>query len=435
MSQDAVIWFVGAWLFLALFLGQAVATCLFGAGLVGVYLWVGPRVLHGLVGQDIFYTASSFSLSIVPLYLLMAQLLLRGNVIVDLFRIGRRLAGRRRLPLGIATILTGGMLGAVSGSGSASAASLAVLAAPELERSGYTRVFSVGLAAIGGSLSAIIPPSLIVIIYGSMTLTPIGALFIASIGPALLCTLVFIVCLWAFPGVRSEVRAGAEDTVVDEPIGPGTILSFVFVIFLIAVVFGSIYGGIVTVGEAGAMGAFAALVGMLAMRRIGLKDIYAALTDSAKVTAMLVLLVIAAQVFSRFLSFSQLPRQVLALAEPLIDQPLALVSVLMVVIFFAGMILESIAVIILLIPIVQPMLEAAGVDMLWFGILASFMITLGLLTPPVGLSTYAAASVAKVPVAQVFRPTSLFAFVAALFVTSAMLLWPPLVTWLPAHIR
>ncbi|UOM33306.1 TRAP transporter large permease subunit [Acuticoccus sp. I52.16.1] len=435
MSHEATLWFVGAWFVLALFLGQAVATCLFGAGLVGVYLWAGPRVLHGLVGQDIFYTASTFSLSIVPLYLLMAQILLKGDVIVDLFKVGRRLAGRRRLPLGVATILTGGMLGAVSGSGSASAASLAALAGPELERSGYTRVFSVGLAAIGGSLSAIIPPSIIVIVYGSMTLVPIGALFIASIGPAMLCMLVFIGCLWAFPDVKPEARLVDDQPIEKEPITAGTVASFIFVLFLMTVVFGSIYGGIVTVGEAGAMGAFAALVGMIVMRRVGLRDILEALTTSAKITAMLVLLVIAAQVFSRFLSFSQIPRQVLSLAEPLIDQPLLLVGVLMLVIFLAGMILESIAVIILLIPIVQPMLEAAQIDMLWFGILASFMISLGLLTPPVGLSTYAAASVAKLPVTQVFRPTSLFAFVAAVCVTSAMLFWPPLVTWLPANIR
>ena len=435
MSHEFTLWFVGAWFAIALFLGQAVATCLFGAGLVGVYLWAGPRVLHGLVGQDIFFTASTYSLSIVPLYLLMAQALLKGNVIVDLFRIGRRLAGPRRLPLGVATILTGGMLGAVSGSGSASAASLAVLTGPELEKSGYTKVFAVGLAAIGGSLSAIIPPSIIVIIYGSMTLVPIGALFIASIGPAILCVLVFIFCLWAFPDIRPEARGSDATVIEDQPIGPGTIISFLFVLFLMFVVFGSIYGGIVTVGEAGAMGAFAALTGMLAMRRIGLRDIYAALTESAKVTAMLVLLVIAAQVFSRFLSFSQLPRTILSAAEPMIDQPLMLVAVLMLVIFIAGMILESIAVIILLIPIVQPMLEAAQVDMLWFGILASFMITLGLLTPPVGLSTYAAASVSNVPVAKVFRPTTLFAFIAAVTVAATMLLWPPLVTWLPAHIR
>ena len=106
MSKDLIIWFVAIWFVVFMTLGQAIATCLLGAGIIGILLWVGPGVLYGIVAQDIFYTASTYTLSIIPLYLLMAQLLLKGGVIVDLFRVGHRIAGYRRFPLGIATLIT-----------------------------------------------------------------------------------------------------------------------------------------------------------------------------------------------------------------------------------------------------------------------------------------------------------------------------------------
>lgn len=436
MPKDLIVWFVALWFVVFLALGQAVATCLLGAGIVGVLLWVGPGVLNGIVGQDIFYTTSTYSLSIIPLYLLMAQMLVRGGVVLDLFRVGHRLSGYKRFPLGIATIITGGMLGAVSGSGSASAAALAALAAPELERVGYTRRFAVGLAAISGSLSAIIPPSLIIIIYGSITMVPIGHLFIGAFGPGILCIIVYILCLRFLGETRPDAVEGIAPAEPETPeMRRRSMTAFVFVLVLLFSVFGGIYGGVVTVGEAGALGAFVALIGMIAMRRVTMKDIFEALAESVKVTAMLMMLVIGAQIFARFLSFSRVPRELLALAEPLLSQQSLLLAILMVVVFFAGMILESAAVIVLLVPIILPMLQAAQIDLLWFGVMASFMIAIGLLTPPVGLSVYAAATAARYPVGQVFRPSTVFAVIAAVVVGGTMIAFPGLVTWLPSHIN
>ena len=211
MSHVVIIWFVLGWFLSFLVLGQAVASCLLGAGIVGIVLWTeGFRALSGIVGQDVFYTASTYSLSIIPLYLLMAQMLVRGGVILDLFRVGHRLVGYRRYPLGVATLITGGMLGAVSGSASASSAALSSLAGPELERVGYTRTFSISLAAVSGSLSAIIPPSIVFIIYGSLTLVPIGHMFIGALGPALVCILVYMLCLRLFAKVQPGAVDGAK---------------------------------------------------------------------------------------------------------------------------------------------------------------------------------------------------------------------------------
>ncbi|WBU62747.1 TRAP transporter large permease [Paracoccus aerodenitrificans] len=436
MSHDLIIMIVVGWFCFFLFLGQHVATVLFGTGIVGILLWTGPRVLDGIVGQDVFYTASNYSLSIIPLYLLMAQLLMRGGLVLDLFRVGHRLAGYRRYPLGVATLVIGGLLGAVSGSGAASAASLATLSAPELERVGYSRRFAIGLSAVAGSLSAVIPPSLIVIIYGAITSVPIGQLFIGLIGPGMLCLLVYIGCLAVFEELNPEALKMAEIQAAEpEQLERGALAASLFLIALMLVVFGGIYGGVITVGEAGAIGAFTALVGLMLMRRINLRDLAHALNESVKISAMLMFIVIGAQIFARFLAFSRIPRELLELAEPFVDQPGLLVAILMIVLFLAGMILESAAVILLIVPIILPILEAAQIDLLWFGVLAGFMISLGLLTPPVGLSAYAAAAAQRYPVVEVFRPATKFAFAAAVIVISATIFFPGIVTWLPSHVR
>lgn len=436
MSKDWIIWAVTLWIVVFLMAGQAVATCLLGAGLVGVMLWMGPGVLNGIVGQDTFYTASAYTLSIIPLYLLMAQLLLKGGVIVDLFRVGHRIAGYRRFPLGVATLVTGGLLGAVSGSGTASAAALATLAGPELQRVGYTRSFSVALAAISGSLSVIIPPSLLIMIYGSLTEIPIGHLFIGSIGPGILCIVVYVGCLYFLGDVEPGAVDGRRHEVVEEPRETRrSISAFTFVVVLMFVVFGGIYGGVVTVGEAGALGAFAAFVGMIVMRRVGPKDIAAALIDSVKVSAMLLMLLIAAQIFSRFMSFSRLPTELLEFAQPLIGNPTLLVLVLMFGLFAAGMFLEEVTTIVLAIPIIIPMVQAAGIDVIWFGVVACFVISLGLLTPPVGLVAFSAATAARTPVGPVFRPCLTFSSIAAFVVVAAMMIFPGIATWLPSHLN
>lgn len=437
MSKDWIIWAVTLWIVVFMMAGQAVATCLLGAGILGIVLWVGPGVLNGIIGTDTFYTASTYTLSIIPLYLLMAQLLLKGGVIVDLFRVGHRLARYRRFPLGVATIITGGLLGAVSGSGSASAAALATLAGPELQRVGYTRSFSVALAAISGSLSVIIPPSLLIMIYGSLTETPIGHLFIGSLGPGILCILVYVGCLYFFgdvvPGSKDGVRGDLEEE--DPAATRRSVSAFIFVIALMAVVFGGIYGGVVTVGEAGALGAFAAFVGMIVMRRVTARDIGQALVDSVKVSAMLLMLLIAAQIFSRFMSFSRLPTELLHFAEPLVASPTTLVLTLMAGLFIAGMVLEEVTTIVLSIPIILPMVQAAGVDTIWFGVMACFVISLGLLTPPVGLVAFSAATAARTPVGPVFRPCMVFSSIAAVVVVVAMMVFPGIATWLPSHLN
>jgi TRAP-type C4-dicarboxylate transport system permease large subunit len=150
---------------------------------------------------------------------------------------------------------------------------------------------------------------------------------------------------------------------------------------------------------------------------------------------MLLILLIGAQIFSRFLSFSRLPTEILAFVTPLLDQPYLLVVILLAGIFIAGMFMEEVTIIVLMVPIVLPMIEAAQIDLIWFGVMACFMISLGLLTPPVGLVAFSAATAARVPVGPVFRPVMIFAMVSAVVVTAVMMTFPSVVTWLPSHLN
>jgi C4-dicarboxylate transporter, DctM subunit len=434
MAHSDILVLVIAWVAVFLVLGQHVASVLLGAGLLGIWIAFGTRIFNGILAQDIISTASSYSLSIIPMYLLMAQALLRGGVVEDLFIVAHRMAGGRKFPLGVATIITGGLLGAVSGSGAATSASLAVMASPHLEKVGYTRRFSIALAAVAGSLSAIIPPSVIMIIYGSLTLVPVGHLFMGSVFPALVCIGVYIGCIALF-GETNEKSPQDKAPEAETPLSARNIGAFAFVIGLMTVVFGGIYGGIVTAAEAGAIGAFVAVVGLVLMGRLKLTDIYGALSVSVSITAMLMMIVIGAQVFGRFLSLTRAPRALLESLEPLLIYPNLVVGLIMLTFFLFGLFLESAAVMVLLIPVIIPLLEVLQVDLIWFGVMASFMISLGLLTPPVGLSTFAACSAANHRVGPVFLTTGQFALVAAVIVGAVMMTFPAIVTWLPAQIK
>ncbi|PLW82053.1 C4-dicarboxylate ABC transporter [Kineobactrum sediminis] len=415
---------------LLLIIGQSIASTLLTSGLIGVVLWRDSRVLDAIVGPDIFFAVSTYSLSIIPLYLFMAQLLMRGGVVADLFTVGIRVCRGKRFPLGVATIASGGMLGAVSGSGSAAAATLATLASPQLEQIGYSKRYSVALCAVAGSLSAIVPPSIIMIIYGSITSVPVGELFIGSLVPALICILSFSIVLYFFPETHA-VEVISDNLTQHESIQTstsGALVASVFVVVLMIIVFGGIYGGLVTASEAGALGAFIALLGLWILRKLSWGDVRASLVEASKVTAMLMMIVVGAQIFGRFLAYAKIPNMLMDLFTPLMAMPELLIVVLLGFFFIFGLFLESAAVMILLLPVIMPILTKLEVDLLWFGIVACFTISMGLLTPPVGLATYSAAMSAGIEPDQVFRVTTLFASIAALIVAGSLILWPGLAT-------
>lgn len=440
ISEPLVLLIVGIYFVLFLMLGQNVAAVLLGTGTVGIILWTGPETIIPFFEADVFYRVATYSFVTIPLYILMAFFLMRGGVMKDLYYFIHIVGGKRRSPLGMTTILMGGFLGAVSGSATAISAGLAVLASPELRRYGYTKNFSVSLAAVGGSLSAIIPPSIIIIIYASISELSIGKLFMGAMIPGILMTLTFALSILVFERlwpskvlseVSSEENKGLTSLDESEYNIRSSAISLLIIIALILIVFGGIYGGVMTATEAGGVAAFLAMVAMMVRRKLTFASTFGALIDTARMSAMIMAIVIGAQIFGRFMSLSMIPRKLIALLEPLSGHPYVIVLMLLIVLFVMGMILESAAVMVMIIPITDPIIRALGVDPIWFGVMASAVIVLGLLTPPVGLAVYSAATAAKEPVGGVFRHTMIFALFSAILVVPWLFVFPQLVTFLP----
>ena len=407
----------------------SIAVSIGGSAILGLTFFDSGKLI--LVPKEMFTAIDKFPLAAIPFFILAGNLMETGGISRRLVNFAKSLVGGVQGGLPMTCVLTCMIFAAVSGSSVATTFAIGSILIPALIKHGYPVGYAASLQATSAELGVIIPPSIPMILYGVAAEVSIGELFIAGVVPGLLigAALMLFVHLWCrFKGL------GKNDGDDRLGVGPAT-RDAGWALLMPVVILGGIYGGIITVAEAGAIGAFTALVGMVAMRRVTLKDITISMGDSVKVTGMLMMLVIGAQIMARFLAFSRVPRELVALLEPILDQPYLLISMLMGLFFFAGMILESAAVIVLLVPMLLPLLQAAQIDLLWFGVMASFMIALGLLTPPVGLSVYAAASAARFPVAEVFRPTTVFAVAAGLIVTAAMMIFPGLVTWLPSHIQ
>ncbi|MFB4162479.1 TRAP transporter large permease [Alteribacillus sp. JSM 102045] len=439
MSEFFIISVILLMFIVFLLSGLYIHSVLFACGIIGLILLEGFSILPGLLGNEPFNRAASYTLTTIPLFVLMAQFVLQSGIVQDMFYFINRLSKGNNSLLGALTIIIGGLLGAVSGSGTATAASLGQVAVPELTKHGYKPELAAAVAASGGSLSGIVPPSIILILYGVATETPVGDLFMAAVIPSILVMIVFIIvmlaCFYVFRKKTSEA-AGLEPERKGPPQQaelPAMRLVVVNAVGLIIVIviFGGIYSGVFTPTEAGAVGAFTALLSTLVLGKVNIAFFTRALTETIKVTGMVMLILIGAQIFGRFVSLSLLPRKLINLLDPIMEYPVIVLIVITIALFIMFMFIEGAAVILMSIPVIMPIIQAIGVDVLWFGIFISVICTVGLITPPVGLSVYAVSGASKMTPEPIFRYTMLFAFVATVVVGGIMIAFPDLVLWIP----
>jgi C4-dicarboxylate transporter DctM subunit len=285
-----------------------------------------------------------------------------------------------------------------------------------------------------GSLSGIVPPSIILILYGVATETPIGDLFLAAIIPGLMVTLVFIAIMMIY---LRRAKAGLEELTADSALPPTVparrlVVSITVSVLIVLVVFGGIYSGMVTPTEAGAVGALAGFVAGLLLGRVNRRYLTVSLTETVKVTVMVMLILIGAQIFGRFVSLSLIPRRLIEFLAPVVETPFLMLMILALVFFVLFMFIEGAAVILMSVPVVLPIIEAMGTDVIWFGVFIAVIATVGLITPPVGLSVYAVSGATRISSDSIFRYALFFAIAATLIVTVAMILVPESATWLPA---
>ncbi|WP_174727408.1 TRAP transporter large permease [Mesobacillus harenae] len=414
--------------------GLHIHSILLGIGIFGLIYLEGFKIISGFLSQDPFSQIASYTLTTIPLYIIMAQFILKAGIVQDAFTMIYNVSRGRPTVLGALTIVVGGFLGAVSGSGAATAASLGQVAVPELKNYGYKPELAGAISAASGSLSGIIPPSIILILYGVITETPISDLFIGAIIPGILAILVLVTCVFV---MYKDQRPNTERLKTESKKLSFKRLLIVNCagIFIFTVTFGGIYSGFVTPTEAGAVGALAAFLTALLLGKVNWSFIKSSVAETAKVTGMIVLILIGARIFGRFVSLSLLPRKITDLLEGILQYPILTLFILTAIFFVLFMFVEGAAVILMTLPILLPIIEAVQIDVLWFGVFVSVICTLGLITPPVGLSVYAVAGTSGIPAVGIFKYAMILAFVVTIFVCGAMILIPEIVTWLPSTIK
>ncbi|MDE0582618.1 TRAP transporter large permease [Planococcus sp. A6] len=437
MDNLLVIGIILAMMIVLLLAGLYIHSVLLASGIIGLILLEGFGILPGLLGNEPFNRVASYTLTTIPLFVLMAQFILQSGLVQDIFYMVHKVSKGKNSLLGVLTLIIGGLLGAVSGSGTATSASLGQVAIPELRKHGYSAPLAGAVAASGGSLSGIIPPSIILILYGVATETPVGSLFVGAFIPGILTMLVFIAVMLVYFQLGKKKQQATqeemfEETVTEEKVPViRLIIASIIAVAIVFIIFGGIYSGVFTPTEAGAVGAFVGLIAAFLLGKVNFAFFKTSLIETVKLTGMVMIIMIGAQIFGRFVSLSLLPRRLIELIEPIMDTPVLVLIVISIVLFIMFMFIEGAAVILMSIPVVLPIIQELQVDILWFGVFVSVICTIGLITPPVGLSVYAVAGVSGINSGSIFRLTTVFALVAMVVVTGLMIAFPGLATWLP----
>lgn len=407
-----------------LFAGVPVAFALGGLGVV--LLWL-VDVSPVMMVQALYSTTDNFVLLAVPMFLLMSHVLLKGGVGRDLFNAVQSWVGHWPGGLGVATLISCGIFSAISGSSVATAATIATVAIPEMIERGYKRSFVFGLLAAGGTLGILIPPSIPMILYGVITEESIVSLFLAGIGPGLLLLVVFIVFSMAYahfgggykPTPKADWRTRFQTG--------WTVLPM---FALGGVILGGLYSGVFTPTESAGVGFVLSLIIVSGRRSMTWPKLKEAVLDSMRTTASIFLIVAGANVFSKAITLYRIPQDVsLALGATIGDAGL-FVLLVCAVLLVIGCFLESITMILLMVPVLHPSLAGLGIDPILFGVIFVVMIECALITPPVGLNLFVIQAIANVRMSEVL--TGVWPFVLMMLATiAALYAMPDIVLFIP----
>jgi C4-dicarboxylate transporter DctM subunit len=405
----------------------------FAMGLVGV---VGLGLLRGWpasfasASQVVFETGFAYTLSVVPLFILMGNFVARAGLAHELFRAAYSFVGHVRGGLAHATIIACAGFGAICGSSIATAATMSRVAYPSMKKLGYADYLSTGVIAAGGTLGIMIPPSTIMVIYGIVTETHIGKLFAAGVLPGVLCALLLMAGVAWITWRDPAAGPGGERT--GWPQRLQAVRGIWGVALLVVVVLGGIYGGVFTATEGAGIGASGAFFFALARRTLTWRVLLEVLVDSARTTAMLFTVLIAAMMFANFVNFTTMPNDLRETIVRLGLPPLAIVGAMMLIYVVLGTLMEELSMVLLMF---FPIVTQLGFDPVWFGVLIVLVVQIGLISPPVGMNLFVLNALLKtVPLSQIFR--GVWLFVAALVVALALVLeFQPLALWLPGFMR
>lgn len=388
----------------------------FAMGALGVaLLWFKGFPLIG-VPQRLFGTMDSFELLAVPLFLLMSNVLLKGGVGRDLFACVQAWVGHWPGGLGVATVMSCTLFSAISGSSVATAATIGTVAIPEMEKRGYDKSFTLGQLAAGGTLGILIPPSIPLIIYGVITESSIPTLFLAGIGPGLFLAMLFVIYAMVYNRIGTKVVL--EKVAWVERLR-ATIYALPTVVLAVAII-GSIYAGIATPSESAGVGFVIAMIMTFAMGRMNFEKLSEAVHDSLKTTVMIFIIVAGAKVFSYAITLYLIPQSISSFLTTNISDPTVFILAVGLVLLVIGFFLESLSMMLIMVPVLYPALEVMNIDPIWFGIFFVVLIETALITPPVGLNLFVIQAVGEAKLEDVVKGALPF---AGIMLMTAVLLW------------
>jgi len=415
-----------AGLILLLFTGLPIFA---GLSLFGGALLLVTQGELGAVTEVMFGEISRYLLVTIPLFAFMAHVMISARIVDDLY--GTAYTLTRHLPggLAIATILACTIFAAISGSSVATALTIGSVAIPQMIRFGYDPRAAYGLVAAGGTLGILIPPSGPMVLYGVVSDTSIGGLFMAGVVPGLMIAVIFIVYNMARSALggstaRREPRASLREAST-------ALRKAAWALTLPVLVLGGMYAGVFTATEAAAAGATLALViGVVVYRTIGLREIWRAAQDASRTSAMLFMIVAGASVFAHVVTKMRIPQQIVQVVVGMDIGVAGFLIAMMAVIFVLGMFLESVAIILVTTPVILPVMAQLHVDPIWYGVLLTINLELAQITPPVGMNLFTIRAISNAPLAQIIAGS--MPYVVLLIIGLAIvMIWPQIALWLP----
>ncbi len=410
----------------------------FAMGVVGIVGYAYMRdwnftIAFAVAQTKIYETGRNYTLSVVPLFILMGNFVTRAGMSQELFRAANAFVGHLKGGLAMATILACAGFGAICGSSIATAATFAKVAYPSMRRFGYKDTLATGAIASGGTLGILIPPSTILVLYGVFTETNIGLLFAAGVIPGILAAaLLCLAVRWVVwrdpaagpPGERSSWRERAR-----------SLKGVWAVVVLFVFVIGGIYGGLFTATEGAGMGAFGAMAFALWRRALSWQTLYAALVESGRTTAMLFMILIGALMFADFINITTMPGDLKDFVSSFKIHPIMVVFAICAIYVILGTAMEELSMVLLTLPVFFPLVVSLGFDPIWFGILVVTVVEIGLISPPVGMNLFVLKTLLpQVPTGTVFRGVMPF-MLADVIRLAILITFPIIALWLPNLVR
>jgi tripartite ATP-independent transporter DctM subunit len=416
-----------------LFSGMLIGAALGFLGFFGMALLFGPEAGLGLLKTVPYSMTASYSLCVIPFFILMGELCFQAGLSEKLYQAAYKWVGRFRGGLSMATVLACGAFSAVSGSSLATAATMGAVSLPEMKRYKYADTLATGSIAAGGTIGILIPPSVVLIIYGILTEVSIAELFFAGIIPGLISLLYYVGAIMVWTRLNPKVGPPGPRFPMRERLL--SLKDTWEVLCLFALIMGGIYGGLFTPTEAGAIGATGALLFGIIRRRMSGKNMYKALLATGRTTSMVFMVVIGTAIYGYFLTSTQLPMELASYATNLPVPPVAIIGAIILICFGLGCVMGTLPLVFITVPIFAPVVETLGYDLIWFGVIVVVISEIGMITPPVGINVYIVKGIARdMPLSTVFK--GIFPFLLADFARLVTLIaFPTLTLFLPQLLR